>query len=78
MLEGWKKTCLITENICYFNVSMLSHSGVFSHLNKSVGANTVSSSYRLDPIIINNPTSGAKQTSVTFARNSEVRYNLLR
>ncbi|XP_050403296.1 dynein axonemal intermediate chain 4 isoform X1 [Patella vulgata] len=25
----------------------------------------------LDPLIINNPTSGAKQTSVTFARNSE-------
>ena len=27
---------------------------------------------RLDPLIINNPTSGARQTSVTFAKNSEV------
>ena len=27
---------------------------------------------RLDPLIKSNPTSGAKQTTVTFARNSEV------
>lgn len=28
--------------------------------------------FRLDPIITNNPTSGAKKTSVSFSKNSDV------
>ena len=69
---------LIKAALVYLN--LFTHTCTCTHcqiFHLEVCVNLSSYFCRLDPIITNNPTSGAKKTSVTFARNSEVRCMVL-